>query len=269
MAYYASDDPEHLAAAFASVTTAQQLRPDEVVLVQDGPVDAPLAQTVADLVADSPVPVQHVVLERNQGLSAALTAGLTHVRHELVARMDADDLSTPDRFARQIPAIADGLDVLGSALVEFGDDVPERIRPVPIGQAEIVRQARVRSPFQHPSVVFRAEAVRKVGGYEDLPMLEDYWLWVRMLAAGARVDNLPEPLLRYRVDAGSYSRRGGRQLFRSELELQRRMRLIGFLSTGQWLRNVVVRASYRVLPESWRTALYRAVFARRTGEGTA
>ncbi len=263
MAFYAGDRPEHLAAAFRSVTVEQELRPDEVVLVQDGPVGDELARGLDDLIAASIVPVRLVVLERNEGLAAALTAGLAEVSHPLVARMDADDLSAPDRFARQIPAMATGLDVIGSALVEFGDDVPERVRPVPIGQVEIVRQARVRSPFQHPSVVFRAESVRRAGGYEDLPMLEDYWLWVRMLTAGARVENLPEPLLRYRVDAGSYSRRGGWRLLRSEIELQRRMRRIGFLSTGQWLRNLTVRASYRLLPESWRTRLYRAVFARR------
>ncbi|MFT4189076.1 MAG: glycosyltransferase [Aeromicrobium sp.] len=263
MSYYDGDDAGQLAEAFDSVTAGQELPPDEVVLVRDGPVGEVLAARVERMIDASSVPVRHVVLERNGGLSAALTAGLAEASHDVVARMDADDVSTPDRFARQIPLIADGYDIVGSALVEFGDGVAEQVRPVPVGQEQIVRQARSRSPFQHPSVVYRASAVREAGGYEELPLMEDYWLWARMLHGGARAENLPEPLLRYRVDDGAYSRRGGLRLLRSELVLQGRMRRLGFVSTGQWLRNVAIRAPYRLVPESVRRLAYRAVFVRK------
>ncbi len=78
-----------------------------------------------------------------------------------------------------------------------------------------------------------------------------------MIARGARVANDPEPLVLYRVDAGAYRRRGGRRLLRSELELQKRMRRIGFTTRAQYVRNVLVRGGYRVLGEPVRRALYR------------
>ncbi len=106
-------------------------------------------------------------------------------------------------------------------------------------------------------MVFRRSAVREAGGYQHLDLLEDYWLFARMIAGGARVANVPEPLVLYRVDAGAYRRRGGRRLLRSEIELQRRMRAIGFTTLAQFVRNVVVRGGYRVLGEPVRRALYR------------
>jgi hypothetical protein len=69
-------------------------------------------------------------------------------------------------------------------------------------------------------VVFRRSAVAAVGGYEDVPLAEDYWLWVRLLRAGADLRNVAEPLVGYRVSAGAYERRGGMRMFRADLALQ-------------------------------------------------
>lgn len=263
MAVYGGDDPHQFTAALRSVTDQQSLRPAEVVLVQDGPVPAPLAEAVAGAIEAASVPVHLVRLPENQGLAAALTAGLEAVSHDFVARMDADDLSLPERFARQIPYLAADRDLVGSAITEFGDDDEvARTRPAPLGADAIAAQARLRSPFHHPSVVFRASAVAAAGGYQDLDLMEDYWLWARMLQAGARVDNLPEPLVMYRVGAGAYARRGGWSLLRSELRLQAAFARIGFVSRGQRWRNVLVRGVYRLVPESVRRVAYRAIFAR-------
>jgi len=258
--YYRSDDPEHLRRSFLSVTADQTLPPDEVVLVQDGPTGPELDEAVLALVAASAVPVDHVRLEANVGLARALEAGLVRCRHEVVARQDADDVSRPERFAAQLPLLERGFDLVGSAIEELDDSRPGDglVRVPPTTQAEIVRRARFASPFNHPTVVFRRSAVREAGGYEHLDLLEDYWLFARMIARGARVANVPDPLVLYRVDAGAYRRRGGRRLLRSEIELQRRMRAIGFTTLAQFVRNVLVRGGYRVLGEPVRRALYRA-----------
>jgi hypothetical protein len=102
-----------------------------------------------------------------------------------------------------------------------------------------------------------------VGGYQHLALMEDYWLFARMIDSGARVANVAEPLVLYRVGAGAYARRGGRDLLRSEIDLQRRMRAAGFLSRGQYLRNVAVRGGYRLVPERIRRLAYRQVFTTR------
>lgn len=262
---YHADDPDHLRRAFASAVDEQTLKPDEVVLVRDGVVPPRLQSVIDELVVASPVPVNVVNLPDNIGLGHALDAGLAACANEIVARMDADDVCLPERFAVQIPLVAAGLDLLGSALLEFHeheDDIVGRRTP-PLGQQEIRTWSRFHDPFNHPTVVYRRSMVQAVGGYQDLPLLEDYWLFARMIDAGARVANVAEPLVKYRVGAGAYARRGGWQLLRSEIELQRQFRSAGFTSRSQYLRNLVVRGGYRLVPESLRRFAYRRVIAPR------
>jgi glycosyltransferase involved in cell wall biosynthesis len=236
-----------------------------VVLVQDGPVPDELSAAVAALVADSPVRVDHVVLPENVGLGPALDAGLAACDHEIVARMDADDISLPHRFEVQLPVIEAGADIVGTGLLEFGsapEDVVGRRTP-PTDPDEIRRVIRFRDPFNHPTVVYRRSAVRAAGGYTDMALMEDYLLFARMVDAGARPANLAEALVRYRVGAGAYARRGGRQLLRSELAVQRRFRQLGITTRPQYLRNVLVRGGYRLIPERARTVAYRTLIANR------
>jgi GT2 family glycosyltransferase len=262
---YGGDDPGFLREAFTSTVVEQTRRPDEVVLVQDGPVPVDLAGTIADLVATSPVPVRHVVMEENVGLGPALDMGLESCAHEIVARMDADDVSRPDRFARQLPLVEAGADIVGSGLLEFGSTVDEVVgrRTPPTDPDEIRRVIRFRDPFNHPTVVYRRSAVLAAGGYTDMALMEDYLLFTRMVEAGARPANVADPLVYYRVGAGAYARRGGRQLLRSELALQRRFRELGITSRHEYVRNVVVRGGYRLVPEGVRKVAYRRLLANR------
>ncbi|HZC70253.1 MAG TPA: glycosyltransferase [Jatrophihabitans sp.] len=267
---HGSDQVEFVRQAFHSAVQAQTLRPDHVVLVRDGPVSDALTQCIDELCAESPVPVVFVPLERNCGLGPALDAGLAASPHDVIARMDSDDISMPHRFAVQLPLIAAGADIVGAGLLEFGcdqDDIVGRRTP-PCDPDDIARFARIHDPFNHPTVVYRRAAVLAAGGYGDLPLMEDYWLFARMLANGAKAANVAEPLVYYRVGAGAYQRRGGRKLLRSEMALQRRLRDEGFTSSGQYVRNVLVRGGYRLLPWWVRRAAYRVVVApygRRRG----
>ncbi|GAB7192247.1 hypothetical protein NUM3379_29560 [Kineococcus sp. NUM-3379] len=273
---WAGDDPAWLRRALVSVTAEQELRPDEVVVVRDGPVPAALQRVLAALPADAGgVPVRLVPLERNVGLARALEEGLAACAHDVVARMDADDVSLPHRFAVQLPFVAAGADLVGAGLLEIGateDDVVARRTP-PVGAARIAAYARFHDPFNHPTVVYRRSAVAAAGGYRDLPLMEDYWLFARMIGAGAAVANVAEPLVLYRVGtpgAGSYARRGGLRLLRSELTLQRHLRAEGFTSRAQRARNVAVRGGYRFVPEGLRRAAYRRLIAgsqRGTAQG--
>jgi glycosyltransferase involved in cell wall biosynthesis len=260
---WAGDRPDFLSDAFRSSVDAQTRRPDQVVIVRDGPVPAPLAARIAELAAESPVPVDVVELERNVGLGPALDAGLAACRHEVVARMDADDISLPHRFAVQLPIIESGVDIVGSGLVEFGEDADDVVasRNVPTDPEEIRRRARFATPFNHPTVVYRRALVTGVGGYTDFAKMEDYLLWAKLILADARVANVAEPLVKYRVGAGAYARRGGFALLRAEIAVQRRFRKLGFTTRAQFARNLVVRGSYRLVPEGLRRSAYRKVIA--------
>ncbi|MGP7959875.1 glycosyltransferase [Sanguibacter sp. A247] len=262
---YRGDRAEFLARAFDAATVEQELRPDEVVIVRDGPVGPEIAAELRAILARAVVPVTLVELTENVGLARALEAGLERCAHEVVARADADDISLPGRFAAQLPVMAAGADLVGTALVEFDDDenVTGALRVLPTDPDEIARYARFADPFNHPSVVYRRSAVAAAGGYQDLHLMEDYLLFARMIAAGAKVANLAEPLVKYRTGAGSYARRGGRALLRSELSLQGTLRREGFTSTPQAVRNVVVRGGYRLVPEAVRRVAYRSMILRR------
>lgn len=265
---YRGDSVEHFRRAFLSSVEGQRLRPDEVVVVRDGPIPAELERELRARVAASPVPVVVVELAENVGLARALTAGLAAASNDVIARMDADDIAQPERFAVQLPMIASGLDIVGSAIDEFVEE-GDRTRVVgrrtpPLEHAEIARRARIQSPFNHPSVVFRRAAVDAAGGYRDLSLMEDYWLFGRMIDRGVRTGNSEQALVLYRVDAGAYGRRGGLRLLRSELRLQREFRRTGFTTRRQFVRNVIVRAGYRLVPERLRRAAYRRVLVDRS-----
>jgi glycosyltransferase involved in cell wall biosynthesis len=260
---YAGDKAAYFTKAFASTVVEQSRRPSDVVIVQDGPIGTELAAAVAAATAGSPVPVNHVRLPANVGLARALETGLGHCAHDVVARMDADDISLPSRFERQLAVMDAGYDLVGTGMLEFdeaGRVLGKRIPPT--DPDDIVTSARFHDPFNHPTVVYRRSVVARAGGYRELPLMEDYWLFARMIQAGARVANLPDPLVMYRVDAGAYGRRGGLTLFRSEVALQRSLLKDRFVTRGQFARNVLVRGGYRFVPVVVRRVAYRRFIVR-------
>jgi glycosyltransferase involved in cell wall biosynthesis len=266
---YAGDRAEYLRAAFTSSVQEQTRRPSEVVVVIDGRIPDELRSMIDSLIAASPVPARTVELPENRGLAEALTVGLAACTHEVVARMDADDVSLPGRFERQAEALAGGLDLVGTGMFEFSTDNGAVLgrRVPPVGPDRIAKYARFHDPFNHPTVMYRKSAVAQAGGYEDLGLMEDYWLFARMLHSGVRADNLPDPLLMYRVSDGAYARRGGLSQLRAEVRLQRRFRRIRFTTRAQALRNLAVRGGYRLIPEAVRRVMYRRLIARGFKQG--
>jgi glycosyltransferase involved in cell wall biosynthesis len=193
---YDGDRPDHIRRAMRSAVDDQTVRPDQVVIVRDGPVRDELTRCLDELQRASPVPVTFVPLRTNRGLGPALDQGLAASWFDVIARMDADDVSMPQRFEVELPLIAEA-DIVGAGLYEFVEDTNEIVgqRVPPTGPARIRRYARMHDPFNHPTVVYRREAVLAAGGYGDLPLMEDYALFARMLAGGARPVNVAEPLV--------------------------------------------------------------------------
>lgn len=262
---YGGDVAEHLRRAFESATKEQTLPPAEVVIVQDGPVADALAAEIERLLATSAVPVQHLKLDRNLGLARALQEGLLRCTHEIVARADADDVCEPQRFEIQVPMIQGGFDVVGAALGEFQSDetIIEAVRRRPSGTDEIRRFAALHNPINHPSVVYRRSAVLAAGGYQEMPLMEDYWLWARMIMNGSAIANVDQVLVRYRAGAGLYTRRGGVRALRSDWVFQRNARAIGLTTSSQMFRNLAQRLVYRLVPAGVRRWGYRLLVARR------
>jgi glycosyltransferase involved in cell wall biosynthesis len=256
---YEGDDPAHLDAALASLWEAQTRRPDEIVLVRDGPVSEGLAAVLARWQDRLGPGFRFVPLASNGGLARALNHGLAACRHGLVARADADDLSLPDRFARQVAFMEARPDLAASsAWVEEFDETlrrPGGLRAPPAAMPELAAFAKLRSPLNHPAAIFRKAAVEAVGGYPILASAQDYGLWSLLLQRGYRLGNLPEVHVRMRAGSTFLHRRGAGYLV-GERELLRFQRQIGFLSRRQYVASLLVRFGLRHSPGLLRRGLY-------------
>jgi glycosyltransferase involved in cell wall biosynthesis len=242
MATCQGDRPDALRRALASIWDQQTVRPKQVVLVVDGPVSDELNMVISDTKYTLGDSLNVVRLARNRGLGVALNAGLRHCTEDLVARMDADDVSAPERFEKQLDFLRKHarVAVLGSWIDEVDEDTGETtLRCVPTSQNEIERFAKRRSPVSHVSVVFRKQPVLDVGGYPNFRKWQDYALWAVLLQRGFQFANLSDVLVHVNGGRSLMLRRGLRYFF-AEVRALLFQRRIGFLSIPQFLINVIV-----------------------------
>lgn len=267
MSVYRKEQPEYLRQSVASIC-AQTVPTDDFVLVCDGPLTPELDDVIADMQARLGAVLHVVRLPQNGGLGAALNVGIQHCRHELVARMDSDDISRPDRCARQLAAFAAHPEVsILSGWVEEFTDTPEHItsrREVPEDDAAIRRFARRRNPFNHPCVMYRKSAVQAAGGYQPFFLLEDYYLWVRMLQHHAVGYNIQAPLLWMRGGSNMYKRRSGGGYCVSQVRLLQYMMHTGFITGREFCMLASIRVGASLLPNSVRMLLFQKLLRRQT-----
>ncbi len=265
LSVYNQEKPEYLRQCLDSVF-GQHGRASEVILVGDGPLTAALYEVI-NCYLDRYPEMQFIPLSENRGLGQALNEGLRHCHYDLVARMDTDDICWPDRLAVQYRYLSThpDCDVLGGWTDEFRDTPTQTVsmRCVPEHHEDIVRFGRRRSPMNHPTVMFRRQAVEAVGGYRDTYLFEDYDLWVRLIQAGYRFHNLQRPLIHFRLSDGFFSRRSSWHYHRSEIAIERTFHQTGYISSLQLIQNLLVRTLVRVLPHTCQKHFYLFLRHRR------
>ena len=264
MSVYERENPVFFRDSIESMRK-QSLPFSDFVLVCDGPLGKELEEIVQWAESCLGERFQCIRLPENRGLGKALAEGITHCRHDIVARMDSDDLSRPERCRLQIEAMEKGgYDIVGCALEEFRETPGDtgHVRLSPEHQEEIRVYAGKRNPFNHPCVMYRKSAVLKAGNYVDFPGFEDYCLWIRMLQKGAKAYNLQKALLDMRSGEGMYDRRGGASYIRSVLRFQKYLKKEGVIGTGTFLKNCTVRTIVGIIPGSLRKEFYR-IFLRK------
>ncbi len=262
MATYAGDDPRKLAGALHSVY-ANTVQPAQCLLVIDGPVGTQLS-TVIDEFCACEASFEILRLPRNRGLACALNHGLKKIRESIVFRADADDINLPHRFATQLSLLAQGYDVVGSAIREVDDQGQvQAVRALPCNHADIVRFMPYRCPFNHMTVAFRTELALRCGGYPEIQRMEDYPFWASLLRAGARTANSPDVLVEASAGSDLYQRRGGIPYVWAEIQVQRHLVRCGIKSVWAASAHGLLRATVFLLPATWRGRLYRR-FLRQT-----
>lgn len=186
-----------------------------------------------------------IYLEKNQGHGNARRISLENCSNELVALMDADDISLTNRFENQLNAFTanQNIDIVGGQITEFVDG-PNNIvgkRLVPEKDKDIKKYMKKRCPMNQMTVMFKKSFYEKAGGYIDWYCDEDYYLWLRMAEHGGIFANVPEILVNVRIGNEMSARRGGWKYFFSETKLQTYMLKKGIISVPRYIYNVLLR----------------------------
>lgn len=202
MSVYAKEKPGHLDAAIQSMLD-QTVRTNNFVIVCDGPLTDGLDEVLQKHEAMNPSIMQLVRLPQNVGTGSALNIGISHCFNELIAKMDSDDISVPDRCERQLKEFAEDekLTVIGGNILEFTEDPQKPIsrRIVPYDNDGIRKYAKRRQPFNNVTVMYRKSAVQNVGGYKAMTRGEDYDLYVRILLKNYYCKNINDDLVFVRI----------------------------------------------------------------------
>jgi glycosyltransferase involved in cell wall biosynthesis len=258
MSVYIKENPIYLKECLESLVM-QTLQAPEIILVEDGPITSNLSEVI-DFYYQS-LPIKRIKFAQNQGLAAALNEGLRNCSHELVIRMDTDDIALPIRFKRQIDFMIANKNIsVSSAWIEERDhEMHEKgfLKVLPEKHIDIIRFAKRRNPFNHPVTIFRKSAVLAVGSY-PLVFPEDYALWSLMLVKGYTFANIPEVLLYMRTGEAFIDRRG-LDFFKGEVGLLKFQKSIGFLNIFEFLTSLALRAAIRLPPRSIRKILYQTM----------
>lgn len=259
ISFYEKENPVYLDRALKSVWDDQSIKPNEIVLVQDGPVNMALEYVVMKWKEKLGNILNFIKVNANLGLGYALKIGLMNCSYDIVARMDADDISAPNRFEKQLYLFSKkNIDICGSWAAEFYDDELKiaKIKTTPITNSAIKNHIKYRNPLNHPSVMFKRKSVEISGGYIPMKWFEDYYLWVRMSLSQMKFYNIPEPLLKMRLGSGQLSRRRGINYALAEFNFFSEIYRIGFINISEFLMVIFLRIPLRILPESILKKIY-------------
>lgn len=268
LSVYKNDDCNHFKTALESVTIHQSLKPSQVVIVKDGPVDKNI-----DLVIDKlqnecqDICIDVISLKQNSGLAKALNIGIDNCRYEYIARMDADDISKSDRFLKQVKFLTENTEysVVGGMISEFesNPNCARTVRRVALTHEKIVSMAKVRCPMNHMTVMYKKQDIIEVGKYsENFGKLEDYKLWVDLIRAGKKLANINDILVDARVGNGFIERRSEKREIKDWDMLQSYLLNGGIINKAQAVANKITIRIFIYMPSIIKRVLYKYILRK-------
>lgn len=261
MSLYKKEKPEYLRLALDSMLN-QTVVPDEIVLVEDGP----LTNELYEVLDEYDEYLHRVKNATNLGLGLALNVGLKECRNELVARMDTDDISKPDRCEKQLKRFEEkpDLSIVGTWVDEFNTTPDEVVstRAVPIESDEIYNFAKKRSAFNHPAVMYRKSKVLENKGYSDLRRNQDVDLFGRMLFSGCKAENIGESLLFFRCNDDLARRRKSWENTKSYIDTIKKFYKMGYAGLSDYMMVALTQFGVYLLPIGFQKFLYKKILRR-------
>lgn len=217
MSVYKSENPAYMDRALRSVWDDQTLKPDEIVLVQDGALGDELNDVITQWKTRLGAKLVTLRNETNLGLTKSLNKGLQHAKGKFIARMDSDDVSCPKRFESQVNYLNahPEITIVGGSLQEFdAENECLNVRYYPQTPEEVKRYIYKASPLAHPTVMMRREMFDNGLKYDErFRMSQDIALWYDALCAGYLIGNLDEVTICFRRDGDVFKRRSRQKAY--------------------------------------------------------
>lgn len=263
MSVYYKENPVYFSEALDSMIN-QTFPPDEIVLVEDGPLSKELYDCIARYRGNYPDLFIIVQNDYNLGLGLSLAKGLKKCNNDYIARMDTDDISNLERCKLQVRYLETHpqVSVVGGQILEFDEITGKTFgkRILPLYDKDLKKYMVRRCPFNHMSVMFKKNDVLSVGNYRNYLYNEDYDLWIRLASSGIQFANIDEILVKVRAGNEFIKRRGGFTYFKSELLIQKDLYKNGIINLTEFLENILIRILVQIiLPNGLRKIVYKFI----------
>ena len=266
MSVYYKENPKWFRESIESMLN-QTIRTNDFVIVKDGKLTNELDEVISEYCKKYPDIFSIIELNKNMGLGPALATGIIKCKNELVARMDSDDYSVPERCEKQLKQFEEDeeLDIIGSDQAEFIDNINNVIsyKKFPYEADKIKKYARRRNPFSHSVVMFKKSIVLQAGNYREYYLCEDYDLWVRMIENNAVCRNINETLNYVRISEDLYKRRGGIKYLRTIMKFKREMYKKGFYTLNDYIISAGSHTIVCLMPNFMRKLFYEKMLRKR------
>ena len=226
----------------------QTLIPAQLVLIQDGimPYDIKSILSLYDK-----LDICLLVNEKNMGLPYSLNLGLSRCQYDIVFRMDADDVCEKNRVEIQFKEMISNknLILLGSnvSLINLESEIIKKSRKIPLDNKDIRKVIYLKNPFNHPSVVYRKSVVISAGGYTNLYLYEDWYLWINLSKDRENIfKNLDDSLLKYRIR--SFNERMGLKIIKAEFLFYKKLFHEKHINFSLFVFIIFTKSIVRMLP---------------------
>lgn len=220
MSVYLKEQPDFLSKSIESILN-QTVVCNDFVIIQDGPLTKELEDVLKKYENNKIFNI--IKLKENVGLGRALNIGVRKCKNELIARMDSDDISMPNRCEKQLEYFLNNpkLDILGTFMYEFYDDSEKivSLKKMPTNYEDIYNRGKTRTAFCHPTIMFKKSVILENGNYCDARRAQDFELFSRLLCNGVYGENIPLPLLKFRRNTQSFKRRKSIKSIIRQLEI--------------------------------------------------
>ncbi len=264
MTVYKNENPKWFCEALNSILQ-QTHTPNEIIIVKDGLLTEELEFVLQNFIEKYDF-IKVYGYPENKGLSYALNYGLKYCNNDIIARMDSDDICSKDRFEKELNVLIQNKDIsiVGSNVYEFIEQQNKIVskKIVPEKNDQIKQYLKKRSPFNHPTVMFRKQIIIKVGGYIDLPRMEDYYLWYRLIKSNFIGYNIQEELLYMRTSEDFYLRRG-KGIFTSRKKLSKIMLKDKYINIFEYMYINAIYGINNIIPNFLRKILYKKVLRKK------